>query len=144
MTYSTNSSNFISAADNSADDLIKAYCGLVAIELALKREISLSSHNIPTGMDSFKNQKLLPASPLIGQLTNLRLKLIHDLAAIHVQDKNGCAISAPSKSYPYIRYTRIQGDGWGTPETPPNLVTTLADTVGQIRSFFRSNFGLSI
>lgn len=145
MAHGTNTAYFVHAADNSTNSLITAYCGLVAIELVLKQEIGLTSHDVPSGINSFSIQKAIGGAASHAMvLSSFRVKLINDLKAIHVQHKCGYPIAAPITCYPYIRYTRIIGDGWGPPETPTSDVAALASTVNQIRLFLKKTFGLSL
>lgn len=144
MPHSTNIRSFVSAA-NSQDPLLRAYCGLVALELAIKHEVGLSDHDVVHGLNKLRGAKAIDTKAWTAvSLLTLTNKLRTDLVAIHVNGVDGMARTAPANSYPYLRYCRFAEDGWTTPHTAESELTTLANTVQQIRTFLRTNFSLLI
>ncbi len=141
MPLKTNLSSFLSAA-NGPDPLLQCYCGLVALELVIKHEVGLADHNVVHGLNKFRSAKAVNAKAWAGvPLLTLTNKLRSDLVRIYVNGVDGLPRTIPSESYPYIRYCRFANDGWATPNTTSEL-TTLANTVQQIRTFLRTNFSL--
>lgn len=51
--HTTNIRAFVAAAASSADQTVKAYCGMVAIELVLKQSTGLTDHNVPSALNIF-------------------------------------------------------------------------------------------
>ena len=136
---------FLSGATLCQSHLMQAYCGLVAIELVLKGEVTLTDHNVPAGMDRFKTVKATGQKAYAAfALSSLAAQLRSDIQNMYVQGKNGTSRQAPFDSYPYIRYTRVSGDGWGAPETSVKEIDQIAKTVQRIRNYFKVNFGLAL
>lgn len=145
MNFTSNIQIFADAATTSSAALIKAYCGLVAIELVLKHEVNLRSHNIPQALATFKNMKAVGRKSIhVATLNSLRQRLVNDLTAISTQNRDGAPCAAPSNCYPYIRYTRFTLDGWGIPDTPNASLATLAATVDHARYILKTKFGLPL
>lgn len=145
MNFTSNIQIFAHAATTSSTALIKAYCGLVAIELVLKQEVNLRSHNIPQALATFKNMNAVGRKSMhVAILNSLRQRLVNDLTAISTQNRHGVPCAAPSNSYPYIRYTRFAVDGWGIPDTPSARLATLAVTVDHARHILKTKFGLPL
>lgn len=143
--HSTNISDFLDASKKSQSALVQAYLGLIAIELVLKSHITLSDHDVGLGLTRFKNLKCQGKLAVKGgELTTLILRLRNDIQSISVTDKNGSARYAPQNSYPFIRYTRMSGDGWIAPSCPAADLSRLARTVQQVRAFLRLSFGLPL
>lgn len=144
MPHTSNIKAFLRATLDQAP-LVRAYCGLVAIELVLKQEVGLTDHNICAGLDKFRVQRAVgtkswTATALIALTNRIRSGIV----AIHVNDKLGLPRSAPFDSYPYIRYLRLEGDGWGAPETALSTVEALAAAVLEVRVFLRTHFELPL
>jgi hypothetical protein len=144
MRHTSNINAFLSAA-GSSDCLIQAYCGLVAIELLIKHEVGLQDHNICHGLDKFRMLRAIDnKSWTTNALLSLTNRLRNDIQAISANGKDGVGRSAPVDSYPYIRYSRIEVDGWAIPKTTSEQLKTLSDTVNSIRSFLKNNFALPL
>lgn len=142
MQHSSNIKSFILAA-NGQDPLLRAYCGLVALELTIKHEVGLSDHDVVHGLNKLRAVKAVDSkSWTAGGLLSMTNKLRTDLVAIHVNGVDGAARTAPANSYPYLRYCRFANDGWAAPHTAEIELATLANTVQQIRNFLRTNFSL--
>lgn len=147
MSHTSNIKSFLAAAAASDCPLIQSYCGLVAIELAIKRKIKCSDHNIPDAIRRLGRKSQAPKlnssqkvvlSAMATTLTNL-------LGEIHCLSKDGVnSIPVPGDNYPYMRYTRFEGDGWGKPETPPDKVRALASCVNQIRFHLKLTLGMPL
>lgn len=143
--HSTNISDFLLASKISGSALVRAYLGLVAIELALKSQVSLPDHDVGAGLTRFKSARCKGAKLCKEmELTSLIGRLRTDLQSISVNGKDGKARSAPQNSYPFLRYTRHQGDGWPAPNSHLSDLERLARTVQQIRTFLRQSFGLPL
>ena len=137
----TNIRAFVTAAASSTDELVRAYCGMVAIELVLKQATGLTDHNIPSALNIFAHRFAVGhKSGCKSNLHALSAQLSNALKAISVQDKNGKPRLAPAESYPYIRYTRHVTDGWPAPSTTYEQVKMLADRVDKTRSYLATKF----
>lgn len=143
--HTTNIRAFVTAAASSADQMIKAYCGMVAIELVLKQATGLTDHNVPSALNVFAHRHAV--GNLRGckvRLTALSVQLSNALKAISVQGKDGAARFAPAESYPYIRYTRHATDGWPAPSTTDEQVKALAILVSSTQSYLATKFQKSL
>lgn len=129
------------AAARSTNDLIRAYCGLVALELELKARVTLTNHDVCTALLRLKNTLAVGAKSWTAPtFVSLAAQLRNDIARICVNDKDGSPRFAPGDCYPYIRYTRLAIDAWPPPCATAIEVVTLANTVSRVRAFIRSNF----
>lgn len=140
-THTTNIRAFVTAAASSTDEIVKAYCGMVAIELVLKQATGLTDHNVPSALNVFANRfAVADKQGCKVRLNSLSAQLRNALTAICVQGKDGAARFAPSESYPYIRYTRHDADGWTAPTTTHQQAKALADVVVSTRSYLATKF----
>lgn len=145
MIHTQNIAAFLYVASKCTNELVRTYCALVAIELVLKQHVGISDHNIPGGIDRIRLKMAIgKKSGCAQQLTSLATKLRNDLATIAVQSKQFTPRFTPAESYPYIRYARMAGDGWGPPETSPEQLETLSKTVSQLRFYLKSKFGMPL
>lgn len=143
--HTTNIRAFVAAATTSTDEMIRAYCGMVAIELVLKQATGLTDHNLPGALNVFAHRFAVGNQRGCKlRLTALSAQLSNALKAISVQGKDGVARFAPAESYPYIRYTRHAADGWPAPSTTQEQVKTLADLVSSTRSYLATKFQKSL
>ncbi|MEW5620460.1 hypothetical protein ABGT18_03880 [Pseudomonas putida] len=129
------------AAATSTDHVVRAYCGMVAIELVLKQATGLTDHNVPSALNIFAHRFAI--NNLRGckvRLNALSAQLSNALQTISVQGKDGVARFAPAECYPYIRYTRHAADGWAGPATTEEQAKILADVVGSTRSYLATKF----
>lgn len=139
--HTTNIRAFVVAATASADETVKAYCGMVAIELVLKHATGLTDHNVPGALNAYAHRFAVGNQRGCKvRLNALSVQLSNSLKAITVQGKDGVARYAPAESYPYIRYTRHASDGWPVPSTTHEQVKTLANLVDGIRSYLSTKF----
>lgn len=145
MAHTQNIAEFLSVASKCTNELVGIYCALVAIELVLKQHIAISDHNVPGGIDRIRLKMAVGHKSGCGQqLTSLAAKLRNDLATIAVQSKQLTPRFAPAECYPYIRYARMSGDGWGAPETSPEQLKILGETVSQVRFYLKVKFGMPL
>lgn len=143
--HTTNIRAFAAAASSSTDEVVRAYCGMVAIELVLKQATGLTDHNIPSALNVFAHRFAVDKQRGCKvRLNALSVQLSNALKAISVQGKDGVARFAPAESYPYIRYTRHATDGWPAPSTAHEQVKKLADLVGSTRSYLATKFQKSL
>lgn len=118
--------------------LTRVYCRCVALELALKEELSLLSgrgnggHNVPALLQSFAGAKLASSSPLKSHMSTLSGQLATRLSALWCQDQSGSATQVKAASYPYLRYLRHDSDGWALPRSSNADVQRLESTVNAI------------
>ncbi|WP_291380504.1 MULTISPECIES: hypothetical protein [Achromobacter] len=139
--HTTNIRAFVAAAASSADDTLRAYCGMVAIELVLKQATGLPGHNIPRALNVFAQRFAVGGQrDCKVRLNAFSAQLSNALKAISVQGRDGVAQFAPAESYPYIRYTRLVSDGWPAPSTTHEQMKTLADLVCSTRSYLAMKF----
>lgn len=145
MIHSKNISAFLEAANNCSDDLVRIYCALVAVELALKHSVGLGDHNVPSGIDRVSLKMATGSKSGCRQrLTGMAARLRTDIAAIAVQSKTFTSRQAPAEIYPYLRYARIHGDGWGLPEASAQQLKTLLDTVNEVRIYLKTKFEMPL
>jgi hypothetical protein len=141
MPHTSNINAFILAATVKSP-LVQAYCGLVAIELVLKHEVALVDHNVCAALNRFRTQRANSSSAfgLIALTSQLQAAIV----AIQVNGKDGLPRAAPYDSFPYIRYSRFDTDGWGEPHTLTGTIESLANIVQRLRLFLRTHFGFQI
>jgi hypothetical protein len=145
MAHTKNVTSFLSIAGNSSSNIAQIYCALVAVELVLKQHVGLSDHNVPSGIDRVRLRMATGnKSGCAQQLTNLATKLRNDISHIAVQNKDLTARQAPPDCYPYLRYARLVEDSWGHPETTPEQLNALNNTVSQLRHYLKSKFGMPL
>lgn len=141
----TNLKAFVGASNNISDPILKAYCGLVAIELELKDATGLKNHDVPAHLNRFATKYAIDHLSGCGiKLNSLSTQLQNNLTQISVQDKDQKPCPAPKDSYPYIRYTRLAADGWPAPSTSLAQAQDLANTVQQIQTYLRRKFNKSL
>lgn len=139
--FTTNVCAFVAAATSSPDEVVKAYCGMVAIELVLKQATGMTDHNVPAALNVFAHRFAVDHHRGCKvRLNALSAQLSNALKAMSVQGKDGVARFAPAESYPYIRYVRHVADGWPGPTTSQTEAKTLADLVGGTRSYLATKF----
>lgn len=139
--HTTNIRAFVAAAASSADQIVRAYCGMVAIELVLKEATSLKDHNVPAALNVFAHKFAVGNHRGCKvRLNALSAQMSNALKAISVQSIDGTPRFAPAESYPYIRYTRHAADGWPTPSTTQEQAKNLADIVIGTRSYLATKF----
>lgn len=143
MALQTNAKAFLAASRAAGEDFLRAYLGLVAIELALKGSIQMSDHNVPDALGRFANRFAVgPKRGCKVRLDVLARQLKNDLTQITVQSKGNAPMLVPAASYPNLRYTRLQCDGWPSPCATPQQLTTLVQTVSAIHEYLSTKFGL--
>jgi hypothetical protein len=139
--HTSNIRAFIAAAGASTDDMVKAYCGMVAIELVLKEATGLKDHNVPAALNSFAHKFA------VGNLSGCKIRLValstqlnNALRAISVQGTDSQPRYAPGECYPYIRYTRHGVDGWPKPATTDEQAKMLSCAVSGVRTYLKTKF----
>lgn len=135
MAFTSNIKAFLNPAIQ--DPLSRAYCMLVAIELALKDAsftVSGGGHDVP-GMLQLAANAIAGSPATSAQLNSLSLQLKNALGAITCQGKNGHPTHVPPVNYPYLRYTRRSGDWGGINETPANSLSILEAVCQNLRAF---------
>lgn len=143
--HATNIQNFLSGCGDSAPALIRAYLGLVAIELALKAHVRLTNHDVCHALTQYKNKYCVGGLAFKkSSLAAIGTRLRNDIQAIRVNDRDGQPRFAPGESYPFIRYVRLSDDGWDAPSCPLADVERLARTVQQARALLRKEFKLPV
>lgn len=145
MRHTSNIRIFLAAASTDAHPLVRAYCGLVAIELLIKAEIGLVDHNVCAGLNKLRATRSIGTKSWSAvAMTGLIERLRNDITAIQVNSKAGLPVSAPADSYPYIRYLRLDVDGWPLPHTSVAAIQNLANTVQALRAFLKTTFGFPL
>lgn len=143
--HTTNVRNFVDASDRVQSPLLQAYLGLVAIELVLKAHVPLTNHDVCSGLGRYRNKYCVGANQQKAiALTALITRLRNDIQSIRVNGTDGSPRYAPGDSYPYIRYVRLDGDGWPAPTCLPEQLARLARTVQQARVLLRNEFRLPL
>ncbi|WP_185738400.1 hypothetical protein [Variovorax beijingensis] len=132
------------------DPLVDSYRLLVAIELSLK-DANFGAvgggHDVPS-MLSLAAASAAGVPPFVsGRLIALATTLRNDLVRITCNDRHGNPIPVPGHSYPYLRYSRRNGDWAGVSETPQQLILDLEYTCRAVSSFLLSHgtsFGVAL
>lgn len=143
--HTLNIKGFVDASKSIKDPIIKAYCGLVAVELVLKDAVGLKNHDVPAAIKKFALKFAI--DEMYGcrsRLNSLSTQLSRELSAITTQGTDKVACSCPTSSYPYLRYVRHQVDGWPLPCTTTIQAQELASTVEQIQFYLRKKFNKSL
>lgn len=142
MPFTRNISNF--ELTPNANDLLKAYCQLVVIELSLKHSniagIGFGGHDIPRFLQALVltiDPNLSPSIP--GVLNGYVTRLSNDLKKITCIGKKGNNEFVSTHSYPNMRYTRLQGDWGGASETSDTDISALLQTSTEIANYLRQN-----
>lgn len=141
MPHATNTKDFVAAISVCGSPLLKVYCGLVAIELTLKSSVGLSNHDVPSALNRLNITDPKPNGP---KLSGLAQRLKNEIGSIYVTNANGVKQFAPANSYPYIRYTTFDTDGWAAPNTTKFKMTALASTVSEIRKHLKLHYGFEL
>lgn len=118
--------------------LLRAYCGLVLIELALKEKLAASSlqHDIPMML-----QKL--AQTLPGQraaLNQHRSELTNRLTTLHTTRGDGSHGRVRASMFPDLRYLRHETD-WTSDASRDAELDALRICVDRLRAFLKTNVG---
>jgi hypothetical protein len=89
------------------------------------------------------NLRLNTKDPKPGgfHLLSLAQNLRNQIDLINVTGKDGDRRTAPHDSYPYIRYTTFDSDGWASPATSDEQIADLANLVVRIRSYLKRKHG---
>ncbi|WP_310384769.1 hypothetical protein [Roseateles sp.] len=143
--HTKNIDAFVAASVSSSDHIVKAYLGLVAVELILKNDVGLKGHNVPAAIDKFAHLFAIghhqgckiKLNALVAQLRNA-------ITAITVQGKDGNPCNAPVDSYPNIRYVRHESDSWPAPFTSEEQAKVLSAKVLEIRAYLKNKFGKAL
>lgn len=150
MSFTRNISNFTPSAQT--DELVRTYCQLVVIELALKQSgipgIGYGGHNLPIFLQSLV-QTIDPSiyPSITTSLNSYITRLSNDIPKLLCMYKDGSIRAVSNASYPNMRYTRRHGDWVGVSETSDSDITILLQTTTEIIKFLRFNIlatGVSI
>ncbi|NJI23704.1 hypothetical protein HA451_11675 [Aeromonas veronii] len=132
---------FKSVAASSQNQIVKAYCGMVSIELVLKSTTGLKNHDVPAALRKFSH---IYATGLKSgckiKIDSLATQLSIALQNITVQGTDGKAKSTPMDSYPNIRYIRHSLDGWPAPVTAVDNIKNLSLLVEETRKYLFDKF----
>lgn len=118
--------------------LLRAYCGMVVLELALKDHLGIANigHDIPEML-----HRLSPANPGLRPALNvLRCELTNKLAKLYATKIDGTTGRVSPQSYPNIRYLRHTSD-WSNDASTEDEIEALRICVDQIRAFLKSKAG---
>lgn len=142
MPFTKNIVNFTPSKGSS--ELLRAYCQLIVIELALKHSgipgIGYGGHNLPNLLQLLQTAVDQNAYPNVtSSLNSFVIRLKNDLQNIWCIHKDGSTNKVPAYSYPHMRYARLTGDWAGIAETPNSDITGLLNTATDIANFLRLN-----
>lgn len=142
MPFTRNISSFTLSAET--DELVRTYCQLVAIELALKHSgvpgIGYGGHDLPTFLQTLVLTINSGTYPSVTSSLNMYVtRLSNDIQKLKCIYKDGSVRAVSNASYPNMRYTRREGDWEGISETSDSDITTLLQTTTEIVNFLRSN-----
>jgi len=137
-TYNRQAFHFAVAHAN-CPPLLKTYCGLMLVELALKDQLGPTSlrHNIP---DMLQRLGRIERSSRAA-LNHYRAMLSNNLTILRVQTALGAAGYARAAVFPDIRYIRHHSD-WNHDASSDAEINDLRICVDRLRHFLRSNIGL--
>jgi hypothetical protein len=141
MPYTHNRTAFRAVASNDQlPPLLRAYCGLVLIELALKERLALPNlgHDLPRMLQRLGLQN----RPQAAALAKYRSSLCDKLTALHSSRNDNSIGRVRSLAYPDIRYIR-HVDDWNADASNDDEVKALRLCVDQLRSFLKTNVGFA-
>jgi hypothetical protein len=141
MQHLQNTKEFVEAISVCGSPMVKAYCGLVALELTLKTAVGLTNHDVPSALRRLNIKQPKPGG---HNLLGLAQRLGNEIATINVTNSDGTRRTAPQNSYPYIRYTTFDTDAWPAPVTTQADMSALAATVSRIRLYLKKHYGFQV
>lgn len=118
--------------------LLRAYCGMVVLELALKDRLGLVNigHDIPEML-----HRLSSGNPSLRAALNvLRSDLTNKLAKLYATKIDGTTVRVSPQSYPNVRYLRHTSD-WPNDASTDDEIEELRICVDQVRAFLKSKAG---
>jgi hypothetical protein len=128
------------ASDANSPVLVRTYCALVLMELALKEHLGVPnlSHNLPDMLRRLATNHR-PARAAINQQ---RSDLMNKLSVLYAQGVDNSIGMVRAASYPDLRYVRHVED-WGNSACTNDQLNALRVCVDRIRYFLKSNLGVS-
>lgn len=128
------------AANTTSPALIRAYCGMVVVELALKDHLGIANlgHDLPEMLRRLGNNN----GGLRAALNQHRCDLTNKLAALHSSKIDGSVGRVSAQSYPNIRYLRHTSD-WPINASTDSDIEALRVCIDRIRAFLKSNARLA-
>lgn len=139
MPYNHNRTAFRTVASNDQlPSLLRAYCGLVLVELALKERLAIPNlgHDLPDMLQRLGQLN----RPQAAALTKYRSALTNKLTALHTTRNDNSYGRVRAKAYPDLRYIR-HVDDWNIDASTDDEVKALRLCVDQLRSFLKTNVG---
>lgn len=114
--------------------LLRAYCGLVLMELALKDHLALTGlkHDVPAMLHRLANN----ATQHRPTLNQFRAELAVNLAKLHTQNNNGTNGRVNAQVFPGIRYLR-HSDDWNNNCSTEQDLSNLRGCVTKILYYLR-------
>jgi hypothetical protein len=131
------------AVDQNIHVLVRVYCALVLIELALKDEIGSSNlgHDIPSMLQRLgKNPHNRHCR---AALNKHRAELANKLSSLRTQTVSNLSGFVSPKVFPGLRYLRHISD-WPTDASTDVEIEDLRICVDKIRHFLKNNVRLSL
>jgi len=141
MPFTHNRTAFRTVASNDQlPPLLRAYCGLVLVELALKERLAVPNlgHDLPAMLQRLGQQNRPQAAALI----KYRSALSDKLAALHTTRIDNSRGRVRSQAYPDLRYIR-HVDDWNADASSDDEIKALRVCVDQLRAFLKTNVGFS-
>jgi len=123
--------------------LVRTYCALILIELALKDEIGSLNlrHDIPSMLQQLgsnpRNRNCRAA------LNKYRSELANQLSLLRTQTVNNSSGFVRSNAFPDLRYVRHTQD-WSADASTDAEIEALRVCVDKIRHYLKSNVRLSL
>lgn len=140
MPHTHNRAAFRAAAASNLPSLIRAYCGLVLLELAIKERLGPPNHghDLPVMLLRLAQQNRPQSAALNQQRSDLTNKLSL-LYATRIDDSAG---PVRASAYPDLRYLRHVTD-WNANASNDQQIEDLRICVDRLRSYLKTNVGFS-
>lgn len=141
MPHNYNRSAFKTIASNDqSPPLLRAYCGLVLVELALKEVLAISNlkHDLPAMLQRLGQQN----RPQAAALAKHRSALVNNLGALHTTRIDNSPGRVRPQAYPDLRYIR-HADDWNADSSTEDEIHALRVCVDRLRAFLKTNVHFS-
>ena len=138
MPHTHNRTAFRAAAASNLPSLIRAYCGLVLLELAIKERLGPPNqgHDLPVMLLRLAQQN----KPQSAALNQQRSDLTNKLSILYATRLDESAGRVRASAYPDLRYLRHVSD-WPSEASTDQQIENLRICVDRLRSYLKSNVG---
>lgn len=120
--------------------LIRAYCGLVLLELALKERLGTPNlgHDLPSMLQRLAQEN----KPQAAALNQQRSDLTNKLSVLHAARVDNSSGRVRAAAYPDLRYLRHTSD-WTADASTDREIEGLRICVDRLRTYLKTNVGFN-